>query len=437
MVTTRLLTCFTAIGALMAPSTVFAQSSSNPPASDTLIPQAEAVRMALENNPDLQALVHYLQAERTKIQQAKEFPSTSVDFDFDQQVEIFRSDEMYYGFSQEIEFPTRIGLRGNLARREVEAAENEHQQSRWELTLVVKSLYQELSLAQQSVAIAKESLAIAGRLHQMAQQKYSLGSVGKLDVLRAGVEEATAANSLSKLETEERSLRMQLNYLIGRPAESELSTVALSQGRIPGEEAGELVDLALRSRKELHVIQSKTAASEVLKSLVRSEYYPDFQFGFARHHLADDLDNWDITASISIPLFGRAAIGGRVAEAEAQSRGLRAEEEAARTRIEFEVRDAYWQVGNLSERVRRYDDQILAQAEEAFRIAQASYREGEIENLELLESQRTLQEVRQGFADTVFSYNLALISLEGAVGREIGWESPSGTTAQSRSVESK
>ena len=398
--------------------------------SEEILTQDEAIRIALKNNPDLQVLIHRIEAVRTGIKQAREFAATSIDLDFDGQETIFRSGEIYYGFSQEIEFPTRIGLRVKLARQQVATAETEQEQARWEVAVGVKELYQQLALSSELVSIARENLAIAERLHEMATQKYGLGSVGKLDVLRAGVEAATATDDLLALEQEQRALRMGLNYLLGRDPTAGLTTTEFALGKAPDGSLGHLVDTALSKRFELKAIRSRMTEAELMKSLARSEYYPDFAFGFARHQIGGENDSWDITASISIPIFGREAISGRVAEAQAELNGLDAETKAVAAAIELEVREAHQQVVLQQQRVKRFEDVILAQAEEAFRIAQASYREGEIESLELLESQRTLQETRQGFAGAIFQHNLALIRLERAIGSSLGWEANDQPTAE-------
>ena len=393
--------------------------------TEEVLTQAEAIRIALENNPDLQVLLHRIEGVRSGIKQAREFPATAIDLDFDGQETIFRSGEIYYGFSQELEFPTRMGLRLKLARQKVTTAENEQDLARWEVTVAVKEFYQHLALSDELVELARENLAIAERLHEMATQKYNLGSVGKLDVLRAGVEAAMARDELLTLEQEMLSLRMGLNYLLGRDPTAELKTTRFSLGGAPNGGVMRLMDAALSNRVEFKAIRSRSTEAELMKSLARSEYYPDFAFGFSRHQIGGETDSWDITASISIPIFGREAISGRVAEAQAELNGLDAEAKAVSASVELEVRDAYRQVVLLQERVKRFEEVILAQAEEAFRIAQASYREGEIESLELLESQRTLQGTRRGFAEAIFQHNLALIRLERAVGSNIGWEAGS------------
>lgn len=394
--------------------------------AEDILTQQEAIKLALENNPELRISTHELTAVQSRIKQAKEFPATSFDFDFDQQERIFRSGEIYFGFSQELEFPTRPGLRVKLAEREVSAAEADYELIRWETALTVKSVYQQLSLVQNKLIISRENLSISEKLLHMAQEKFDAGSVGKLDVLRASVETATAQNELAAVENEERQLRMQLNYLLGRNPDAPLMTTLLKQWPVKTNSEKELIDTALGHRLELRSIRESLSAASVQHSLARSELMPDFAVSFSRHHLAGEPDNWDIAFGISVPIFGREAISGRMAEAQARQKALSSAMIAAEARIRTDVQAAFGELTKLGERVKRYRDVILAEAQEAFQIAEASYREGEIESLELLESQRTLQEVKQGFAETVFDYNLAIVNLEQATGIELGLENTEG-----------
>lgn len=253
-----------------------------------LLTQEEAVRLALEGNPDLLVSTARMAGIRERVRQAREFPATAIEFDFDQQIDFLHSEEQYIGFTQELEFPTRMGLRVNAAEEDVRASQAEHRLAGWETALAAKLLYQDLALAQELVALSRENLTIAERLAEMADGKYELGTVGKLEVLRAGVEAATAANDLSRLEKQEQASRMHLNHLLGRTPIQPLETTPLARGQL-----------------------------------------------------------------------------------------------------------AHQEVEELNRQVDRYRDSILAPAEEAFTLASASYSEGEIESLELLDSRRTLQAVRQ------------------------------------------
>jgi len=63
-----------------------------------------------------------------------------------------------------------------------------------------------------------------------------------------------------------------------------------------------------------------------------------------------------------------------------------------------------------------YDTGLLNQANEVYRIALRSYETGEAGYLQLLEAQRTLIEVRQGYIEALASYYAAVAALEEASG---------------------
>jgi outer membrane protein TolC len=390
--------------------------------AENVITQQEAVDLALENNPDLHVSLDQLMAIRNRIAQAGEYPSTSFDMELDQTKLITGFNEAYYGISQLIEYPTRRGLRTSLATEEVNVSESEYDQLRWELTLTVKTVYQRLALSRRQVVISKENSAIAEKLLLLAQSRFNAGSVSKLDVVRAQVEAANATDELLRYANEERYYRMQLNYLLGRRPAAPVETTPLTKGTEVKEGADELANLALTQRLEFRSLANRRSVAAVRQSLARSSYYPDFSAGFYRHQLYGDMDSWKINFGIVIPIFGRGAIEGRIAEAKAEENAVLTEVSANQARVKLEVRSAFKDLAVLSERVKLYQDEILARAEEAFRIAEATYREGEIDNLELLLSQKTLQDAQKRCAEILFAYNIGLINLERAVGSELEWE---------------
>ena len=66
------------------------------------------------------------------------------------------------------------------------------------------------------------------------------------------------------------------------------------------------------------------------------------------------------------------------------------------------------------------EEQIIAQAEEVYRLYLFSYQEGEIGGIELIEAQRTLNEARTAYADSLFDYDMAIASLEKSIGLTLG-----------------
>ena len=79
---------------------------------------------------------------------------------------------------------------------------------------------------------------------------------------------------------------------------------------------------------------------------------------------------------------------------------------------------AYVEAQMAREQIRLYQDEILTEAEEAFRMLQFSFQQGEIGGLELIAARRTLVTARLGYADALFNHAVAVAAVDKAAGRQ-------------------
>lgn len=77
---------------------------------------------------------------------------------------------------------------------------------------------------------------------------------------------------------------------------------------------------------------------------------------------------------------------------------------------------AYWSYELCSKQVEQYDNGLLRQAAEVMEGKNYSYQRGEVSLLEVLDAQRTYDEVQAQYIETLFNYSVALVELERAVG---------------------
>ena len=66
-----------------------------------------------------------------------------------------------------------------------------------------------------------------------------------------------------------------------------------------------------------------------------------------------------------------------------------------------------------------YEENIMTEAKEMYRIASISYAEGEAGYIELLEAQRTLTQTRNEYVNVLYNYQTALAALVKEVGGEL------------------
>ncbi|MFC1791475.1 TolC family protein, partial [Gemmatimonadota bacterium] len=81
--------------------------------------------------------------------------------------------------------------------------------------------------------------------------------------------------------------------------------------------------------------------------------------------------------------------------------------------------EAYVSLMAAADQIRLFEEDILAQAEEVYRMYQFSYEQGEISGIELIDARRTLNDARTSYANALFNYDVARAAIERSVGRTI------------------
>lgn len=379
----------------------------------------EAIGIALEKNPDIQAAIKEYEAARARIYQAKAFPEPELswEFDFQPQVLSFKeAGERNLSISQLFEFPGRRHFRKKVVTSEAQVSQSQYNAARLELIAQVRIAFNGVLLAAERFRYNQQNLKLSKDFLRMAEIRYEAGSVAKLEVLRARVEEAKARNELKLAENELALNKAALNFLLARPMESPLEVEGILE-RSPIEATlEELQKRAAVYRPEIIGIRHAVDGARAAHSLAKLSYMPDFSFRAGQHWESELGNTWDVEFGINLPIFVWQRQKGEVAEAKANLSSLNYISISTRNKIALEVKDSFLRVVAIKDRIMLFQEEILVEAEEAYRIAVRSYEEGEIGNLELLEGQRTLMEVRLSYADALFEYNVALAELEKSVG---------------------
>jgi cobalt-zinc-cadmium efflux system outer membrane protein len=104
--------------------------------------------------------------------------------------------------------------------------------------------------------------------------------------------------------------------------------------------------------------------------------------------------------------------------------------------VQTEVMQAYRNYQSFAEQVNHYQDGLLRQAREVMDGKIYSYNRGEVSLLEVLDAQRTYDEVQAQYIETLFNYSSALVELERSAGIwdiEI-WSSPKSVSFYNRAL---
>ncbi len=408
---------------LMSCSCPAAQAS--PPSVAETLTLERCIHLALEQNPLVLSSLSQYRASQARVNQAKAWSQPALDYDSDIQPRLFDfrgSGESYLGFSQTVEFPGKIGIRGKIAGKGAEEILADIDLLKLDLVFQVKQAFYGILIAQEKLKYAELDLELAQDFLNKAEVKHAAGDIALVEVLRARVEASKAANAVRVAGNEVRLAKAQLNFLLARKKYEPLEIRGDIKRPFVSLDIEPLKDRALAFRPELKRIRFSQERESLRKKQAAFSYLPDFELGVSRHRIEGERTTWDFTLSFPIPLFFWQPKRGEIAEAEALIGSLQREEEYLRNAISLEVEEATMNALTAGHQITLFEEQILAQAEEVYNMFLFSFQEGEIGGIELIEARRTLLEARRSYADALFNYDITLAALEKSIGQSLEGE---------------
>ena len=289
--------------------------------------------------------------------------------------------------------------------------------------------YLEVRGSQIRLAVAEKNIFTQQQALEIAKARYQAGLSSELEIAQAQAQLATTEAGVPQLETSMRQAIHQLAVLLGQPPASlldELLATAALPGGPPEVPAGLPSDL-LRRRPDVRQAEQELAAATARVGVATANLFPRFYLtgavGLASVDASDFFESssrfWSIGPTITWPVF----TAGRLrAQAEVQN----ARQEQAAIRYEKTVLTALQDVESAL--VAYSKEQItrdsLIQAVKANRqavdIANELYRRGLVDFLNVIVSQRSLNNSEDQLAQSAQRVSSNLVALYKALGG--GWE---------------
>jgi outer membrane protein TolC len=382
----------------------------------------QCVALAVENNPLVLSAEEQYQAALARVRQARALPQPSLDWssDFQPGITDFSGwEERYLGISQTVPFPGKTYLQGRIAQEESKETLADADLLRLDLTFQVTEAFYAALLVQEQFGYARQNLEFTEDFVQMTELKFEAGDVPRMEVLRARVEAARAANQVRVAENELRLGRARMNFLLGRPSSSPLELQGELKAPPVSYDLEEMTALALESRPEMRRINLSIQRESLTKTHGFMSYLPDLALGAAKHQVPGEKDTWNVLLSLELPVFFWQPVRGEIAETDANLRALRQEAIYLGNAVTLEVEEAYVNLTTASDQIRLFEEDILTQAEEAYEMYEFAYQQGEIGAIDLIEARRTLNDARTSYADALFNYDVARAAIERSIGRTL------------------
>jgi len=293
-----------------------------------------------------------------------------------------------------------------------------------DVEFIVKKQFYDLLLARDLVEVNRRQVELFEENLNNVQSKFDAGLVANFEVLRAKVELANIKPDLIESLNNHKLARERLKKTLNIPLEKDITISGRLEFKKFDLRVEELVLIALEKRPEIEAQKFICDLNKENVKIKKSEQMPklDFFFNyegnsrtFEETEVFDLLYGWNTGLQFNMDIFNGFATRGRVIQAKADYENAAIDLANLKHQIELEVREAFYNY-EKAEQIIRSQQENVDQAEEGVRQAKERADRGLITQFEYRDTQLSLTTARTNYRQALHDYNVALFTLEQAVG---------------------
>lgn len=401
------------------------QEQDRPTSEDGSLQQlgvCKVLQLAFANDPALAVRSWEVSALRGRVLQSNLFPNPDVDLELENfggtdELSGLRGAEATIQLSQLVELGAKRTKRRGVAMAVRDIAGWEYEEQRLQTYAEASAMFYAVANAQMKVELRQRQLQLALTVVETVKERVTAGRVTPIEQTRANVEASSATLALRQAQSELAAARSRLASTWGQDERSVGQVVADLDNLAPPPPLE-----AVLSRLEKGAELGKARATQTLREqslrLERANQIPDITLsaGIRRYF---DTDESALVAGFSIPIPVFGLNPGGVLEASDRVEQGGAVKRDTRLRLRQETFALHATMRSAYEAALTLQDDILPAAGTTYEAAQASYAEGRLGLLDVLDAQRTLFDARADYIESLADYHTARIGMERITGEPV------------------
>lgn len=264
--------------------------------------------------------------------------------------------------------------------------------------------------------------------------RFNEGVVAKPDVLASTVSLANAKQNYTSAQGDYEKALANLKTVMNLPSDTAL-VIRDEMDYVPyTAEQDSCTEYALENRPDYAAALYSVKQAETAIKVAEADYRPTVSASLSNSFEGDELfnsntnRNWQAGISVSWNIFDNNVTSAAVNGQQARLKKSQAVAEQSRNTVCLDVQNAYIDLRTAEKNIETTKIAV-SRAEEDYSLEQVRYAEGIGTNLELIDSQNKLTQARMNFYTAMYSYNVAIASLEKAMGIPIDINVPTYITA--------
>jgi len=380
------------------------------------------IHLLLDNNPAIFAARRAVDARRAMVTSARTLPDPSITFETMGNLlppTVMAGDPSsarVLRLTQELPFPGRLNLQGQIASADADAEMWKYEEVRREAVAELKMAYYELYLAQKLTDIVEKSKELLTQFMEISEARYKVGLGAQQDVIKSQVEVSRLLDRLATLRREGEVALVRINTLLYRAPDAHIDRVPeLSKPKF----SWSLEDLyrkATDNNPLVRMNRKEIDRGELSVALAKKSFYPDFEVGFSYYNRRDLPEMYGLMFKAKIPLYFWRKQRPELESATASLLGQRRQYDNTLATLYFRLKDPFLKTSTDANLLELYGGAIVPQATLALESSISSYRVGKVDFLSLLSNQQTVLEYEMKYYEVLVDYYKALVTLESLTG---------------------
>lgn len=381
------------------------------------------IQQVKNNNLEYAAQKYTVNLAEAEVENAKIIPDVEWNIEGN-------SNQKHMGNNLETGLGWTIELGGKRKAR-IDLAKSQVDLNRYLLQDYLRNLYADASLQfleciqnKNLLDVQLNSYKTLSNLAASDSIRYKLGDITLTDSKQSKLEAQFMLNEVFKAESEWKNSLLALNLVMGKSQKDTLYTANSNFTDFNRDfDLADLITTAQNNRADLQAaLQNKEVSQKMLK-LAKANRVMDLgisagmQFnGKATNEEAPSPYHTGVTAGLSIPLRFLNNRKGEVQTAHYTIQQADLEYKQVELQIQTEVTQAYQNYVNTKKQMQQFSNGLLSESKAILEGKIYSYKRGNTSLLEVLDAQRTYNDVQENYYQTLYNFCSALVRLERTVG---------------------
>jgi len=376
-----------------------------------------------QNNLEYAAEKYNVNISEAAIELAKVFPNPYISFDWNE----FRTGQSRTGYGFIPELGTSLELGGKRKAR-VDLADSQKELTQALLDDYFRNLRAEAAIMYLEAMQQDQLYKVKNNLYQTMRKlseadsiRLFLGNIMETNAIQSKLEAGMLLNELLQKEADRRNSFSHLNLMAGMTNKDTLLYPVDTLHKVKRHfDLNNLILVAEQNRADLEAARYDKIVSSKATTLAKKERIMDLDLKIYNENefAVPDIGvyAWTINAGIAIPLQFSNHYKGDLKMAQFAEQQSEKRFSFVQLNNRIEITEAYQNYIFAEKQVENFQINLLNQSEKVLKGKIYSYQRGETSLLEVLNAQRTSNEIQTTYIETLFNYYGALVELEKTAG---------------------